>query len=94
MNLTQNKFEKELADLKQDREERVAIIERARAWGKINNQQADIEIAEIKTASSKEQLKLIQNRIAEVQFTDKKDGKVSVELLKELRKQEAEMLKR
>lgn len=83
-------LQQRLTDLQQDGEERVAVVKSANARGEIDNQQAAIKTAEIETTSSKLQLKLIQDRIAQVQATDKKRGKVSTELLEELRKQESE----
>ena len=59
--------------------------------GTIDNQQAAKQTATIKSASSKAQLQIIQARIAEVVAADKKRGKVSIELLEELKKQEAEI---
>jgi hypothetical protein len=83
-------LQQRLADLQQDADERVAVIKAANATGAIDNQQTAIKTAAIEMTSSKGQLKLIQNRIAEVVAADKKRGKVSVELLEDLRKQEAD----
>lgn len=79
-----------LSDLQQDADERLAVIKADNAIGIINNQQAAQETAAIESASADNQLKLIQSRIANVQKADKQRGKVSIELLEELRKQEAD----
>lgn len=83
-------LQQRLSDLQQDADERVAVVKAANATGAIDNQQAAKQTAAIEMTSSNGQLKLIQNRIAEVIAADKKRGKVSVELLEELRKQEAD----
>lgn len=84
-------LQQRLDDLRQDAEERTAVVRASNARGKIDNQQAAIETEKIESASSQAQLKLIQKRIAEVQAADKKRGKVSTELLEDLRKQEADV---
>lgn len=83
-------LQQRLADLQQNADERVAVIKAANATGAIDNQQTAIKTAEIETASSNGQLKLIQDRIAQVVAADKQRGRVSVELLEDLRKQEAD----
>lgn len=83
-------LQQRLSDLQQDADERVAVVKAANATGAIDNQEAAKQTAAIELASSNGQLKLIQNRIAEVVAADKKRGKVSVELLEDLRKQEAD----
>lgn len=83
-------LQQRLSDLQQDADERVAVVKSANATGVIDNQQAAKETATIEMTGSNTQLKLIQNRIAEVVAADKKRGKVSVELLEDLRKQEAD----
>lgn len=83
-------LQQRLSDLQQDADERIAVVKAANATGVIDNQQAAKETATIEMTGSNTQLKLIQNRIAEVVAADKKRGKVSVELLEELRKQEAD----
>jgi hypothetical protein len=83
-------LQQRLSDLQQDADERVAVVKAANALGNIDNQQAAKQTAEIESASSKNQLQIIQTRITEVVAADKKRGKVSVELLEELRKQEAD----
>lgn len=83
-------LQQRLSDLQQDADERIAVVKAANATGKTDNQQAAKETAVIETASAKNQLQIIRNRIAEVIAADKKRGKVSTELLEELRKQEAD----
>jgi hypothetical protein len=83
-------LQQRLADLQQDADERVAVVKSANARGAIDNQQAAKQTATIEMASSQKQLQIIQSRIAEVVAADKKRGKVSTELLEELRKQEAD----
>ena len=80
-----------LADLRQDAEERVAVVKAAAATGKKDNQEAAIDTAKIERASAGQQLDLIRQRIEQVQVADKKRGKVSVELLEDLKKQEADV---
>jgi hypothetical protein len=83
-------LQQRLSDLQQDADERVAVVKAANAVGDINNQEAAKRTAMIESNSSKSQLQIIRNRIAEVQAADKARGKVSIELLEELRKQEAD----
>lgn len=83
-------LQQRLSDLQQDADERVAVVKAANAVGDIDNQQAAKQTATIESNSSKAQLQIIRNRIAEVETADKARGKVSVELLEELRKQEAD----
>lgn len=83
-------LQQRLSDLQQDADERVAVVKAANAVGDIDNQEAAKRTAAIESNSSKSQLQIIRNRIAEVQAADKVRGKVSVELLEELRKQEAD----
>ena len=83
-------LQQRLSDLQQDADERVAVVKAKNATGAIDNQQAAIQTAAIESASSKSQLQIIQSRIAEVVAADTKRGKVSIELLEELRKQEAD----
>jgi hypothetical protein len=83
-------LQQRLADLQQDADERVSVVKARNATGAIDNQQAAKQTAAIESASSKTQLQIIQSRISEVVAADKKRGKVSAELLEELRKQEAD----
>jgi hypothetical protein len=83
-------LQQRLSDLQQDADERVAVVKSANARGAIDNQQAAKQTATIEMASSQKQLQIIQSRIAEVVAADKKRGRVSTELLEELRKQEAD----
>lgn len=83
-------LQQRLSDLQQDADERVSVVKARNATGAIDNQQAAKQTAAIETASSKTQLQIIQARIAEVMAADKKRGKVSTELLEELRKQEGD----
>ena len=84
-------LQQQLSDLQQDGEERISVVKASNAMGAIDNQQAAKQTAAIESASSKSQLQIIQARIAEVVAADKKRGKVSTELLEELRKQEADI---
>ncbi|WP_333232645.1 hypothetical protein [Microcoleus sp. Pol12B5] len=83
-------LQQRLSDLQQDADERVAVVKFANARGTIDNQEAAKQTSAIESASSKNQLQIIQARIAQVQAADKQRGKVSTELLEELRKQEAD----
>ena len=83
-------LQQRLSDLQQDGEERISVVKAANAMGAIDNQQAAKQTATIESANSKAQLQIIQARIAEVVAADKKRGKVSIELLEELKKQEAD----
>jgi hypothetical protein len=83
-------LQQRLSDLQQDADERVSVVKARNAAGAIDNQQSAKETAEIESTSSKTQLQIIQARIAEVIAADKKRGKVSTELLEELRKQESD----
>lgn len=83
-------LQQRLSDLQQDADEQVSVVKARNATGDIDNQQAAKQTAAIESTSSKTQLQIIQARIAEVIAADEKRGKVSTELLEELRKQESD----
>ena len=79
-------FQRRMNDLKEDLQERLAVIEAAQETGKIDNQQAANQTLEATRKSAQQQLQLIKQQLGQLKETDK-EGR------EELLKQQAEVEK-